>query len=149
MRFLIRLTKSFFRPVTYCYQTARSFIQRFRAAWVLARDPDVLPAFKALQEEVAEKLRLARVSKQVAADMLPPDRHTPRETMCVQFEHAEILTPAEADTILEESRIDYQIPDYYDKDAGKRLAEHLDTMRERESHLLSSGGFNNNKRKDK
>jgi len=87
-----------------------SFIKRFLLAWRLASNPDAL---KTLWSEVKlreseEQIRsyACRNAKVAIIELVPEDRHSRRKDLDVtlQFECATIMTPDEADKILEESR---------------------------------------------
>ena len=86
------------------------FLKRFILAWKLARNPDALKMLwtEVKSRESTQQMRcsILQNARVAVTELIPEDRHARRKDLDVtlQFECAEIMTPQEADQILEESR---------------------------------------------
>lgn len=88
------------------------FIKRFVIAWKLARNPEALNVLwtEVKFREAAQRIRedALKSAKVAVTELVPADRHAHRKDLdvTIQFECAEIMSPEEADQILEESRVE-------------------------------------------
>lgn len=88
------------------------FIKRFLLAWKLARNPDALAVLwtEVKSREEAQLIRqdALKSAKSAVTELVPADRHAHRKDLDIvlSFECAEVMSPEEADQVLEESRID-------------------------------------------
>lgn len=89
-----------------------NFLKRFLVAWKLARNPEALKILwtEVKSRETAQQIREAagKKAKVAVTELVPADRHARRKDLDVtlQFECVEVMSPEEADKILEESRVE-------------------------------------------
>jgi len=118
------------------------FFRRLKLAWKVFRDPsflDVLLTFEKLQDEDREYYEfLAGLKKNVKGVTNSLLEGNPRDkpkstTVLLTMKSDSLLTPKEADQVVEESRIDYQIPSPHEPAAKKRMTEYQDKLNKKRS----------------
>lgn len=118
------------------FAAVASFFRRLKTAWIASRNIDLLDAIehykilaKEKQEHVEFLVSLHRDMPDLAKKLYPITKKSEQGVLRVEFKSKRLLTSAEADEVLAQSKVKYQIPDTFSKAARKRLAKYEDKLR--------------------
>lgn len=120
-----------------------SFFRRFKTAWQVSGHPHLLEAIRNFEKQQEKKREfqefldgLHGIMPAFARSMLPEGRHEmsaddPRLPVKLTMKSERLLTAAEADEVLKESRTRQRLPQSHTAKARKRLAQYEDKLKKR------------------
>lgn len=118
------------------FAAVTSFFRRLRTAWIASRNIDLLAAiehYKMLEKQTQEHtkflLNISRGMPFLAKTLLPKVPRCKAGILKVQFQSKRLLTSAEADEVLAQSKVKYHFPAQHSKAAVKRLAKYEDNLK--------------------